>query len=111
MGWGCTTCQDASSPVYVKPAASQPVPAETNFATLSNPAPLSLTRSSYVTRSVRMPRARASSRMRSIFANSFSRYLWEIKSRAPHAIDATCFRSRVCAMAWRFHAIDATSSP
>ena len=35
----------------------------------------------------------------------------EIKLRAPHAIDATCFRSRVCAMAWRFHAVDATSSP
>ena len=26
MGCGWTTCQDASSPVYVKPAASQPVP-------------------------------------------------------------------------------------
>ena len=35
----------------------------------------------------------------------------EIKSRAPHAIDATCFRSCICAMAWRFHAIDATLSP
>ena len=35
----------------------------------------------------------------------------EIKFRAPHAIDATCFRSCVCAMAWRFHAIDATLSP
>ena len=35
----------------------------------------------------------------------------EIKYRAPHAIDATCFRSCVCAMAWRFHAIDATLSP
>ena len=35
----------------------------------------------------------------------------EIKFRAPHAIDATCFRSCVCAMTWRFHAIDATSSP
>ena len=35
----------------------------------------------------------------------------EIKFRAPHAIDATCFRSCVCAMAWRFHAIDATFSP
>ena len=36
MGCGWTTCQDASSPVYVKPAASQPVPAETNFATRSS---------------------------------------------------------------------------
>ena len=35
----------------------------------------------------------------------------EIKFRAPHAIDATCLRSCVCAMAWRFHAIDATLSP
>ena len=35
----------------------------------------------------------------------------EIKFRASHAIDATCFRSCVCAMAWRFHAIDATLSP
>ena len=35
----------------------------------------------------------------------------EIKFRAPHAIDATCFRSCVCAMAWRFQAIDATLSP
>ena len=35
----------------------------------------------------------------------------EIKFRAPHAIDATCFRSCVCAMTWRFHAIDATLSP
>ena len=35
----------------------------------------------------------------------------EIKFRAPHAIDATCFRSCVCAMAWRFYAIDATLSP
>ena len=35
----------------------------------------------------------------------------EWKSRAPHAIDATSFRSCVCAMAWRFHAIDAMSSP
>ena len=34
----------------------------------------------------------------------------EIKFRTPHAIDATCFRSCVCAMAWRFHAIDATLS-
>ena len=25
--------------------------------------------------------------------------------------DATCFRSCVCAMAWRFHAIDATLPP
>ena len=49
MGCGWTTCQEASSPVYVNPAASQPVPAETNFATLSKPAPLSLTKSSYVT--------------------------------------------------------------
>ncbi len=39
MGCGWTTCQDASSPVYVKPAASQPVPADTNFATRSRPAP------------------------------------------------------------------------
>ena len=35
----------------------------------------------------------------------------EIKFWASHAFDATCFRSCVCAMAWRFHAIDATSSP
>jgi len=35
----------------------------------------------------------------------------EIKFQAPHAIDAMCFRSCVCAMAWRFHAIDATLSP
>ena len=34
----------------------------------------------------------------------------EIKFRAPHAIGATCFRDCVCAMAWRFHAIDATLS-
>ena len=35
-----------------------------------------------------------------------------IKFRAPHAIDARCcLRSCVCAMAWRFHAIDATVSP
>ncbi len=34
-----------------------------------------------------------------------------IKFRAPHAIVATCFRSCVCAMAWRFHAIDAMLSP
>ena len=27
-----------------------------------------------------------------------------------HAIDATCLRSCICAMAWRFHAIDATWS-
>ena len=27
-----------------------------------------------------------------------------------HAIDATCFRSCVCAMTWRVHAIDATLS-
>ena len=33
----------------------------------------------------------------------------EIKFRAPHAVDAACFR--ICAMAWRFHAIDATLSP
>ena len=33
------------------------------------------------------------------------------QSRAPPAIDATCFPSCVCAMAWRFHAIDATLSP
>ena len=32
----------------------------------------------------------------------------EIKFRSPNAIDATCFRSCICAMAWRFHAIDAT---
>ena len=31
-------------------------------------------------------------------------------SAAGDAIDATYFRSRVCAMAWRFHAIDATLS-
>ena len=35
MGCGWTTCQDASSPVYVKPAASQPVPALTNFARMA----------------------------------------------------------------------------
>ena len=35
----------------------------------------------------------------------------EIKFRAPHAIDTTCLRSCVCAMAWRFHAIDATLAP
>ena len=35
----------------------------------------------------------------------------EIKFRAPHAIDATCLRSCVCAMAWRFHAIGTTLSP
>ena len=35
----------------------------------------------------------------------------EIKFRAPHAIDATFFRSCVYAMAWRLHAIDATLSP
>ena len=35
----------------------------------------------------------------------------EIKFRAPHADDATCFRSCVCSMAWRFHAIDAVFSP
>ena len=35
----------------------------------------------------------------------------EIKLRAPHAIDATCFRSCVCSTAWRFHAIDAKLSP
>ena len=35
----------------------------------------------------------------------------EIKYRAPHAIDATCFRSYVCSTAWRFHAIDAMLSP
>jgi hypothetical protein len=35
----------------------------------------------------------------------------EIKLRAPHAIDATCFRSCVCSTAWRFHAIDAMLSP
>ena len=28
-----------------------------------------------------------------------------------HAIDAMCFCDCVCAMAWRFHAIDATLSP
>ena len=38
-------------------------------------------------------------------------YLRGIRFRAPHAIDATCFRSCVRAMAWRFHAFDATSSP
>ena len=27
----------------------------------------------------------------------------EIKFRAPNAIDATCSRSCICAMAWRFH--------
>ena len=35
----------------------------------------------------------------------------EIKLRAPHAIDATCFRSCVCSTAWRFNAIDAMLSP
>ena len=35
----------------------------------------------------------------------------EIKFRAPYAIDATCFRSCVCAMAWRFHTIDARLPP
>ena len=34
-----------------------------------------------------------------------------VESDFGRAIDATCFRSCVCAMAWRFHAIDATSSP
>jgi len=33
------------------------------------------------------------------------------QTSAPHAIDATSSRNGVCSMAWRFHAIDATSSP
>jgi hypothetical protein len=31
--------------------------------------------------------------------------------RPTDAIDATCFRSCICAMAWRLNAIDAMCSP
>ena len=40
------------------------------------------------------------------YVKLMSRAVWN-KFRAPHAIDATIF---ICAMAWRFHAIDATLS-
>jgi hypothetical protein len=41
---------------------------------------------------------------------ALSRAVWNHIPGVPR-IDATCLRSSICAMAWRFHAIDATLSP